>query len=130
MKVWFFKDTWISSRGRKNVFSAVLAQGCHMTDGKNPAEAIYMAHDLIACLKDDDLAEKIFVEPFEYLNNRIFETDSRKLFVGALDLDVELFGCRGWLRAGDKAPRKNIPARFKTLRRAFRLSYRKISLGR
>lgn len=54
MKVWFFKDRRKSSSGWKNVFYAVTAQGCHMTGGKNLAEAVYMAHDLVACLKDDD----------------------------------------------------------------------------
>ena len=48
MKVWFFKDRWKSSSGWKNIFYAVTAQDCHITDGKNLAEAVYMAHDLIA----------------------------------------------------------------------------------
>ena len=129
MKVWFFKDRWKSSSGWKNIFYAVIAQGCHMTDGRNLAEAIYMAHDLIACLKDDDFAEDFFAEPFDYLDDGIFDGDSRKLFIGALDLDVELSVGRGWRRAGDTAPKKFFHARFKTLRRAFQICRRTFSLG-
>lgn len=130
MKVWFFKDRRKSSSGWKNIFYAVTAQGCHMTGGKNLAEAVYMAHDLIACLKDDDdFAEKFYDEPFDYLNDGIFDGDSRKLFVGMLEIDVELFGRRGWRRAGGSAPKKIFPARFKTLRRAFQLCRRTFSLG-
>lgn len=55
MKVWFFKDRRKSSSGWKNIFYAVTAQGCHMTDGKNLAEAVYMAHDDFAAQKFYDV---------------------------------------------------------------------------
>ncbi len=123
MRVWFFKERWLSSNGWKAAHYAVTAQGCHMTCGINFPDAIYMAHDLIACLKDED--EKFYDEPFEYLNDGIFDTDSRNLFIGVLDLDVELFPNGGWCRAGDKPPKIFCHMRWKMLRRAFQLSYKK-----
>ena len=129
MKVWFFKETWKSSSGWKVAYYAVIAQGCHMTSGSTLAEAIYMAHDLIACVIEDCDEEKNYDEPFDYLNDGIFDTDSRKLFIGLLEIDVELLGRRSWLRAGDKAPKTEQYPRFEMLWRAFRLTYRNFKFG-
>ena len=129
MKVWFFKETWKSSNGWKNAFYAVIAQGCHMTSGSTLAEAIYMAHDLIACVIEDADEEKFYDEPFEYLNDGIFDSDSRNFYVGSLNIDVELSWDRGWRRAGDKMPNTKQYARFEMLWRAFRLTYRNFELG-
>ena len=95
MQVWFFKEAWKSSNGWKNAFYAVIAQDCHMIFGNNVPDAIYMAHDLIACVKEDVDEEKFYYEPFEYLNDGIFDTDSRNLYVGELDIDIELSWDRG-----------------------------------
>ena len=134
MKVWFFKETWKSSSGWKNAYYAVTAQGCHMTSGSTLAEAIYMAHDLIACVKEDGDDEKIYDEPFDYLNDGIFNTDSRNFFIGSfdIDVDVEVFykgWVRGWKRAGDKSPNTKHHMRVEMLWRAFRLTYRNFKLG-
>ena len=138
MKVWFFSEKWKSSRGWKNAYYAVIEKGCHMTSGMNLAEAIYMAYDLIACLKEDFENEnikpvKIYEEPFEYLNDGIFETDSRNCYIGSLDIDVELFPYNGWLcgwrRKGDKAPNTKQHMRVEMLRRAFQLSYKNFKLN-
>ena len=129
MKVWFFKESWKSSSGWKIAYYAVTAQGCHMTSGSTLAEAIYMAHDLTACIIEDADEEKFYDEPFEYLNDGIFDTDSRNFYVGELDIDVELSGRRGWLRTGDKAPNTKQYPRFEMLWRAFRLTYRNFKFG-
>ena len=131
MKVWFFKEDWKSSRGMKTAYYAALEQDCHMTDGRNLAEAIYMAHDLIACVKED-APKKIYDEPFDYLNDGIFDEDSRNLYVGSMEIDVDLFMYRGWLcawrRKGDKAPNTKQHMRVVMLRRAFQLSYKNFKL--
>ena len=88
-----------------------------------------MAHDLIACVKEDCDDEKFYDEPFEYLNDGIFDTDSRNIFVGELDIDVELFLQRGWFRVGDKAPNTKQHMRGEMLRRAFKLTYRNFTFG-
>ena len=133
MKAWFFKETWKTSNGWKSAYDAVIAQNCHMTFGTTLAEAIYMAHDLIACVKEDCDDEKFYDKPFEYLNDGIFDTDSRNIFVGELDIDVELFPYNGWLcgwrRAGDKAPNTKQHMRGEMLRRAFKLTYRNFTFG-
>lgn len=54
MKVWFFYEKWKSSRGRWiSGYDAVIAQDCNMTCGYNLVEALYMAYDLIGCVKED-----------------------------------------------------------------------------
>ena len=136
MKVWFFSEKWKSSRGWKNVYYAVIEKNCHMTFGRNLAEAIYMAYDLTACIKGDEenfKNEKIYEDPFEYLNDGIFETDSRNFYIGSLDIDVDLFPYNGWLcgwrRKGDKAPNTKQHMRGEMLRRAFQLSYKNFNLN-
>ena len=129
MKVWFFKKTWKSSGGWKTIYHAVTAQCCHMTSGSTLPEVIYMAHDLVACIKDDDDEEKFYDEPFEYLNDGIFEVDSRNLYIGELDIDVDIYLQRGWVRAGDKAPKTRQHPRFEMIYRAFCLSYQNFKFG-
>ena len=129
MKVWFFKETWKALSVWKVSYYAVIAQHCHMTSGSTLAEAIYMAHDLIACVKEDCDDEKFYDEPFEYLNDGIFDTDSRNFYIGELDIDVELLGDRGWLRIGDKPPNTKQHSRFEMLWRAFHLTYRNFKFG-
>lgn len=126
MKVWFFYEKWKSSRGRwLSAYDAVIAQNCYMTFGQNLAESIYMAYDLIACVKEDSISEKIYDEPFEYLNDGIFETDSRNYYVGSLDIDVDItVNPYSWRRKGDKAPNTKQFARFKALKRAFEMCYK------
>ena len=138
MKVWFFSEKWKSSSGWKNTYYAVIEKDCHMTYGRNLAEAIYMAHDMIACLKEDFENENIkpiknYEEPFEYLNDGIFEIDSRNFYIGSLDIDVDLFPYNGWLcgwrRKDDKAPNTKQHMRVEMLRRAFQLSYKNFKLN-
>ena len=135
MKVWFFSEKWKSSRGWKNAYYAVLAQGCRMTDGRNLAEAIYMAYDLIACLKDmRDMEgikpDKIYDEPFDELNDGIFETDSRNFYIGSLEMDSDLvLNPYTWRRKGDKPPAKKQFMRFRMLGRAFQMSYKNFKLN-
>ncbi len=125
MKVWFFKTDWQSSNGWKVAYEVVVAQNCHMTFGATLADAIYMAHDLIACLKDEVDAEKFYDEPFEYLNDGIFDTDARNFYIGALDIDVDLIlNPYVWRRTGDRAPNTVQHMRFKMMRRAFKLTYK------
>ena len=131
MKVWFFCEHWKSSHGWKDSYEAVIAHDCHMTFGRNFADTIYMAHDLIACVKND-VPKKIYDEPFEELNDGIFEEDSRNLYVGSMEIDVDLFMYRGWLcawrRKGDKAPNTKQHMRGEMLSRAFQLSYKNFKL--
>jgi len=130
MKVWFFYEKWKSSCGRwNNIYYAVIAQNCHMTFGYNLIESLYMAYDLIACVKEDAASAKFYDEPFEYLNG-IWETDARNFYIGSLDIDVDVtLNPYSWRRKGDKAPDTGKFARFKTLKRAFKLCYKNFKLN-
>lgn len=130
MKVWFFYEKWKSSRGRWiSGYDAVIAQDCNMTCGYNLVEALYMAYDLIGCVKEDSDRERFYDEPFEYLNDGIFETDSRNFYVGSLDIDVDItLKPYSWRRKGDKAPNTKQFARFRTLKRAFKMCYKNLKL--
>lgn len=103
-----------------------------MTDGRNLAEAIYMACDLISCLKNNATAETIYDEPFEYLDDGIFD-DSRNIYIGSLDIDVDISTCDNricsWWRNGDIIPNTHQFIRVKMLRRAFLLSYKNFKLN-
>lgn len=132
MKVWFFKEKWKSSHGSKFAYYAFTSTGCHMTDGRNLAEAIYMACDLISCLKNNSTSETIYDEPFEYLDDGIFD-DSRNIYIGSLDIDVDISTCNNricsWWRNGDIIPNTHQFMRVEMLRRAFLLSYKNFKLN-
>lgn len=132
MKVWFFREHWKSSNGWKNSYEAVISHDCHMTFGRNFADTIFMAHDLIAGAKEYE-PKKIYDEPFEHLNDGIFDEDSRNLYIGSMEIDVDVFPCNGWLsawrRKGDKAPNTKQFMRVEMLRKAFQLSYKNFKLN-
>ena len=115
---------------------------CHLTYGVNIKEAVYMAHDLIACLKDSEDTFK----PFEYTLDEAFKDMeelevSSSTYIGTLDIDVDT-RCTGyvirqyknedepnefyaniqWVSKGDKFPTSRYyHQRWNVLRKAYAL---------
>jgi len=128
MKTWFFFDIWYNSDGHFHpVYYAVLEQGGYVTDGSTLSQAIYMAHDLIACLRCPPSFSK---EP--HISSvgeaaKIIEVP-RENCIGCMDIDVELLPDKFWIRRGDLAPAKKQPSRIRMQERAFCLSYKEVVL--
>lgn len=128
MKVWFFYEGWKDSKGhRRPAYYAVTQIGSQITDGGTLQEAIYMAHDLKACMMD-------FVDDFQdrYLEDSRAAADEievpHEAYLGSMDIEVDLVGKRSWVRKGDSKPRKEMPMRIRTMERAFQLAYRDVKL--
>ena len=124
MKVWFFFDTWLDSDGHSRpAYYAVIAQGGHITDGSTLPQAIYMAHDLIACLRcPPPLPEEPCITSFAEAA-KIIELPKGNC-LGCMDIDIHLLPDKFWIRRGDLAPAKRQHSRIRMLERAFCLAYK------
>ena len=123
VKVWFFKS--------KGCYEAMIEMGGYMTFGTTLAETIYMAHDLIACIIDDEDCNRELITDF-MTEWKDLEGDENA-YAGYMDIDVDFFGQggnSGWVRKGDLAPAKNQSARFVNMRRAFEMTYRNYELSK
>ena len=91
MKAWFFYSTEKGSKGRWNSAYEVMIQkdGC-MTFGSTLWEAVYMAHDLVACVTEGygDCGEIRWVEDYE---KELAELGvSSDGYCGMMDIDLIL----------------------------------------
>lgn len=122
MNVWFFYERWKDHRGHAHpVYYAVTEVGGHVTDGSTASQAIYMAYDLVACIREFEQEETYIIRTKEEAEKLLCLSDIR--YVGRMTIDVELCGKRGWVRKGDGMPRKQMPPRFRMLERAFGQTY-------
>lgn len=125
MHVWFFYDKWLDSCGHSHpVYYAVTETGGHVTNGSTLAQAIYMAHDVIACLT---MPPSICEDEMHILSvDEAAETMELPVnsLVMELDIDIEHSKHGIWVRKGDPLPLKKAPTRIRMLERAFCLLYR------
>ncbi len=121
----FFYDRWLDSCGHSRpAYCAVTEVGGHVTGGSTLAQAIYMAHDLIACftLPSFDMDEE------EQITSAAEAASQIELSVDHLaaemDIAIEHLQNGFWVRKGDPLPTKNTSARIRMQERAFCLLYR------
>ncbi len=123
MKAWFFYSTEKGSKGRWNSAYEVMIQkdGC-MTFGSTLWEAVYMAHDLVACVTEGygDCGEIRWVEDYEKEFAELGVSSDG--YCGMMDIDVDSTDT-GWVRKGDLQPRTRQHTRYGMYLRAFKLSY-------
>lgn len=124
MKTWFFsgKD-WQDRKGRwRTGIYAMVAMGGHITYGSSIWEAFFMAHDLIACVKDcppDESYKPIWLT--DYSENKYWDT-SYGTYIGTIDIDIDLVN-NGWIRRGDLAPATRQYTRYRMYKKAFKMIY-------
>lgn len=143
MKVWFFYEEFKGSKGHWHKgYDAMIDAGGHMTCGSTLAEAIYMAHDLIAgVISDDDDMDLEYIGDYKAQAADLEIPESS--YVGFMDIDVDLLGGgswvrksddgwiktgSGWARKGDSKPKTRQPFRLRTLEKAFEMVYRNFQL--
>ena len=128
MKTWFFRKKWQDRKGRwRTAIYAMIAMDGHITEGGSVGEAIYMAHDLIACLKScspDDSYKPTWLENYSENKWGLFLDVP---CIGMMDIDVDLIK-RGWLRKGDLPPSTRPHTRYRMYRKAFKMVYSSTSL--
>ena len=128
MKTWFFREKWQDGKGRwRTAINAMIAMDGHFTYGNSMGEAIFMAHDLIACLKScplDDSYTPTWINDYSEDKRGYF---SDLPYIGMMDIDVDLIK-RGWLRKGDLPPSTRQHTRYRMYRKAFKMVYNNTTL--
>ena len=131
MKTWFIKDNpecycrrWFTS------YYAISEYGGHITDDYTLHQAIFMAHDLLAChyyclaRYPEDSPSPILDDTA--MKQRIEEYFPGLSILGTMDIDVDLTK-GGWVRKGDLPPATHQHFRTRQYRKAFALAYRNVT---
>ena len=124
MKVWFFYDDWYDHNGNiRPAYYAVIERGGHVTDGNSFPQALYMAHDLIACLLTPPIFDEI--KNVSTLEEAAKEIElPKEQCIAEEDIGIDILPNWFWVRKNDPKPLKTQPPRMRMTERAFWLTYR------